>query len=335
MKNASMLLYLVFLFCGSLFAQVSGSALQFDGVNDYVSFGNSSVFDIDSAVTYEVWIKPDTGLTGFIFNKWVNFQEDRQLVYSGGHVSFYLFNVFGGVSLVTSSIVPLHQYTHIAATYDGSVAKLYVNGVLDTLKSVSSPVNNSSGIFYIGHNPDRFDFIAPFKGIIDEMSIWNVARTDSEIQSTMNQSLNGDEPGLVGSWRFDEGTGPTTADQTVNGNDGTISGAVWVGSGTTAVKDNADIPQSFRVSQNYPNPFNPSTKINYSLPSESNVKISVYNSLGEKVKELANDKVSAGEHSTTFNAENLASGIYIYQIEAESIKGNTLFRTAKKMILMK
>ena len=96
-----------------------------------------------------------------------------------------------------------------------------------------------------------------------------------------------------------------------------------------------EIPDKFQLSQNYPNPFNPSTKINFNLTTESNVKIFVYNILGQKVKELVNGQVSAGEHTVNFDAANLASGIYIYQIIAENLTDKTLFRTAKKMILLR
>ncbi|HEY6905944.1 MAG TPA: LamG-like jellyroll fold domain-containing protein [Ignavibacteriaceae bacterium] len=334
MKTVLLFWCLIFLSGISLFAQVSGSALQFDGNNDYINFGNSSTFNIDSAVTFEIWINPDTIQNGFILNKWVNFQEDKQMVYTGGHVTFYLHNVFAGVALVSPSIVPVHQYTHVAATYDGSTAKLYVNGVLDTSESVGSSPSNSSGMLYMGSNPDRFDFIAPFKGILDEFRIWNIARTQSEIQSTMNQSLNGNEPGLVGYWRFDEGTGPTTADLTSNGNTGNISGAVWVG-GATAINNDVNNPRSFIITQNYPNPFNPATKINYTLPFESLVKAEVYNNLGEKVTDLVNNKISAGDHSIDFNAGNLPSGIYFYQFTIVSLNDGSTTRTTKKMVLLK
>ncbi len=81
--------------------------------------------------------------------------------------------------------------------------------------------------------------------------------------------------------------------------------------GTRSVENNNEIPQKFELSQNYPNPFNPSTKINFNLPSPSNVKIFIYNILGERVRELVNGQVTAGEHTVNFNAVNLASGIYI------------------------
>ena len=148
-------------------AQSFGNALQFDGVNNYVDMGNASTFDVGTAVTYEAWINPDTSLSGFIFDKWGAFVEDKQIVFSGGRVYFYLFNVFGGVQLASSSSIPLHQYTHIAATYNASAgtASIYVNGVIDTSKSVGGGVSNSTSNLYYGFNPVR-DFIAPFKGII-------------------------------------------------------------------------------------------------------------------------------------------------------------------------
>ena len=112
-------------------------------------------------------------------------------------------------------------------------------------------------------------------------------------------------------------------------------GGFNIPTGISPQRDITEIPEKFGLSQNYPNPFNPSTKINFNLPAESNVKIYVYNILGERVRELVNGQVTAGEHTINFNSGNLASGIYIYQIEAEPLTGHTLFRTAKKMILLK
>lgn len=99
--------------------------------------------------------------------------------------------------------------------------------------------------------------------------------------------------------------------------------------------NNDIIITDFKLDQNYPNPFNPSTKINFDLPSESNVKIFVYNILGERVRELVNSQLSAGTHQVDFNAGNLASGIYIYAIEASTLSGEGNYVSVKKMILVK
>jgi hypothetical protein len=88
-------------------------------------------------------------------------------------------------------------------------------------------------------------------------------------------------------------------------------------------------PTKIELSQNYPNPFNPSTTIKFSLPQSENVKLTVYNLLGEQVAELVNGFREAGVHTINFNAENFNSGFYIYKIEA------SLFVQSRKMILIR
>ncbi len=88
-------------------------------------------------------------------------------------------------------------------------------------------------------------------------------------------------------------------------------------------------PKQFSLSQNYPNPFNPTTKINFALPKAERVNITVYNQLGQKVIQLANQYYTAGNHSINFNGTNLASGVYYYRIEAGS------FIQTRKMVLLK
>jgi len=85
----------------------------------------------------------------------------------------------------------------------------------------------------------------------------------------------------------------------------------------------------FALYQNYPNPFNPVTTIKFSLPEISNVRLSVYDVLGKKVKDLINEKLEAGIYSLNFDGSELASGIYIYRLEA----GKNV--SIKKMMLIK
>jgi len=107
----------------------------------------------------------------------------------------------------------------------------------------------------------------------------------------------------------------------------------------SAVQDeNTSIPGSFALNQNYPNPFNPTTAISYSLKGPlsgqlsavSKVVLTVYNTLGQKVRTLVNKSQKAGHHSVTFDASGLASGVYLYRLRA----GNGAVLT-KKMILMR
>ncbi|MEQ9265562.1 MAG: endo-1,4-beta-xylanase [Balneolaceae bacterium] len=93
------------------------------------------------------------------------------------------------------------------------------------------------------------------------------------------------------------------------------------------VRDEA--PLSFKLNHNYPNPFNPSTMITFELPQASNVKIMVYDITGRLVETLVDSRKGAGTHAVTFNASNLSSGVYLYEIQAGS------FREVKKMTLIK
>ncbi|MCC6255842.1 MAG: T9SS type A sorting domain-containing protein [Ignavibacteriaceae bacterium] len=88
-------------------------------------------------------------------------------------------------------------------------------------------------------------------------------------------------------------------------------------------------PSQFNLLQNYPNPFNPSTTIRYQLPKESNVVIKIFNILGAEVFEILNEKKAAGNHEVVLNAENLASGTYIYRLITND------FTMSKKMIVLK
>ncbi|MGD8307367.1 MAG: metallophosphoesterase [Ignavibacteria bacterium] len=89
------------------------------------------------------------------------------------------------------------------------------------------------------------------------------------------------------------------------------------------------IPDNFSLSQNYPNPFNPSTRIDFSIPERNLVILRIYNTLGEIVSELVNEIKEPGSYSITFNAQNLASGIYIYQLVAGE------YVSASRMLLVK
>ncbi|MCF6270937.1 MAG: T9SS type A sorting domain-containing protein, partial [Melioribacteraceae bacterium] len=92
------------------------------------------------------------------------------------------------------------------------------------------------------------------------------------------------------------------------------------------------IPDVFALRQNYPNPFNPSTTIQYDLPENGKVTLTVYNSLGQRVGTLVNTKQVAGAYEVNFNASNLASGVYLYRV---TVEGSKNFVMTKKMILMK
>ena len=78
------------------------------------------------------------------------------------------------------------------------------------------------------------------------------------------------------------------------------------------------VPSEFVLNQNYPNPFNPSTNISFSLPKASKVQLKVYDLLGREVKVLLNERLSSGTYNFTFDANDLSSGVYLYQIKTDA-----------------
>lgn len=95
-----------------------------------------------------------------------------------------------------------------------------------------------------------------------------------------------------------------------------------------------ELPKQFMLDQNYPNPFNPSTVIKYSIPEESTVKLSIFNTLGERVKLIIDENAKPGIHQAQFDGASLSSGVYFYTLEVMGNSGSTYF-DSKKMTLLK
>jgi flagellar hook assembly protein FlgD len=85
----------------------------------------------------------------------------------------------------------------------------------------------------------------------------------------------------------------------------------------------------FILNQNFPNPFNPETNVSFTIPNASNVKITIYNQIGERVGELVNKNLEAGSYSYSWNASKQSSGIYFYEMQTD------IYRSVRKMTLIK
>ena len=97
----------------------------------------------------------------------------------------------------------------------------------------------------------------------------------------------------------------------------------------TSIENKPEAPSSFSLAQNYPNPFNPTTVIRYQLSMNSLATLKIYDVLGRLVKTLIEERQTAGNHSVTFSASNLSSGVYFYRLAAGH------FSETKKMIFTK
>lgn len=238
-----------------------GQALNFDGADDYVSVPTSGIFDVTTQATYSAWVKlvalPGTANGYFIIRKWVAAIEDKSIaVLQSGKPIFYLHGAFGGTYLSGNTVLVPGEWYHIVGTYDGTTAKIYVNGVVDNSKSASGNVSDSTGVVSIGRSLDGAN-PAFMNGAIDDVRIYSRTLSENEIrdlyQLGASDKVNAAdaqtdplEKGLTGYWKLDENTGTTAADASGNGNTGTLTnGPTWttgrIGSGVNFSASNQHI----------------------------------------------------------------------------------------------
>lgn len=221
--------------------------LDFDGANDYVDAGEDASLDISGAITIEAWVYANS------------FAGGREVVLGNGRcydstgntrtASFFLGcvndiprmqiwesntvreTINSGVTLATG------KWYHLAAVWDGTNnadnMKFYIDGVEVATSSQSTVQSlfDTTEPVVIGHDLVRLTEDSnqrmAWDGYLDEVRLWNVGRTQQEIQDNMNLALEGNEAGLVGYWPMDEAVGSSVYDRTSNGNNGAISGAVF------------------------------------------------------------------------------------------------------------
>jgi len=197
-----------------------GTALHFDGQNDYVRIPYSPNLN-PSRFTIEAWAKVD-GAQGtfrkFLVSRYQVKGYELQAAADGNNWRFSMGNGSKWHSISGPSIT-LHQWTHVAATFDGRQMKVYVNGQLHGTTYTPSVVRNFAAPFTIG----GLEVHHSFYGSLDDVRVWNVVRNPSEISAQMNHPLQGNEAGLVGYWNFDEGKGYTANDSTASRNHGTLT----------------------------------------------------------------------------------------------------------------
>ncbi len=333
-------LILIFLFLQNiLFGQGSGNALKFDGQDDYVVINHSESLNITKAVTMEAWIYPtsvsSTGGDVAILSK-------DALPGGSGNYSYALsfsfekglrcsFNNFSADLFTPDNTIKLNEWTHVACTYDGDSIIAYINGESISSKAYSADIFSNNNPLYLGVwylNNGVYSFI----GIMDEIRVWNYARSKTEIQSAMNIGLSDSDSGLVGYWKFDEGVGNTTGDGSGSGNTGSlVNGPQWVSSNITSIGAYPNIsPNEIILYGNYPNPFNPQTTIRYQLQKSDKVNLAVFDNTGKKIIQLVNQPQSAGLHSVRFDASNLSSGVYFYKLST-----TTGFVQSRKMVVLR
>lgn len=213
-------------------AGVAGAAMSLDGVNDYARAPNGVYFNGD--LTIEGWVylrdhQPWARLIDFGNGS----PEDNVLLAlsegSTGRPSFWTFNALSGAGISAPNPLPLNQWVHLAATLQGSVARLYVNGAQVASGTLPVPRDVVRTRNYIGLSNWIQDAYANAQ--FDEIRLWSRARTQAEIQRDFRASLRGDERGLIAYYRMDEGSGSVLNDSSGNGHTANmLNDPQWVAS---------------------------------------------------------------------------------------------------------
>ena len=245
------------------------SALLFEVAGSHVLCPATPELSITEAFTIEAWINPSgwgfqtlglgrivdkRNISLYLVNSYLSHNTESlllQFVHSNGTASY---------SNTPEHSIALDEWQHVAVTYDGeNDVAMYINGLEQTVTHAAPPSgsirDHSNNDLLIGNS---LDLGWTFDGLIDEVRLWNVVRTQEEIADNMEYYLLGDEFGLVGCWQMNEGNGEIITDQSTNENSGTIVDAAWrQGVHLNQASVDRDEDGVLDAEDNCPNNFNP------------------------------------------------------------------------------
>ncbi|MCI0707642.1 MAG: FG-GAP-like repeat-containing protein [Ignavibacteriae bacterium] len=216
----------------TLVATGSGTALSFNGFSQYVSIPDNPSLRLTNNFTLEAWVYPTGSGNLTIIDK--GFYNYLFSIRSNGENGLGFFTINTGW-VYSGGTMPLNQWSHVAVVvqFGTNGVKFYLNGTLFGSGTLPGAIASDNTEVNIGRQAPGHCDCNLFNGHMDEVRIWGVARTASEIAESYNQELNSTN-GLLAHYKFDEGAGATVSDASGNGNTGTlINGLTWVTSGAT------------------------------------------------------------------------------------------------------
>jgi len=236
-----------------------GNALNFDGTNDYVDLGSGASFNATNIKTMECWVKFNSFATDQeILSRSTTGNGIELLVYSN-KLAFFCMNTTttsgSSVSIPTSSLKTGVWY-HVAASWDGATKesmRLYVNGTEYTTRSDNGNINTANPVittpsvpFKIGNWSTGAPSDRYFNGSIDEVRIWSIQRSQTDLQSNMYTEVTTPQTGLIAYYKLDQGTAgannslfPTAYDYSGNNVNGTVTNFTLNGSSSNWVESYA------------------------------------------------------------------------------------------------
>ncbi len=233
------------------------NALHFDGVDDFVNCGTSSLLDIRSSMTVELWIRPTTNMGNGKWDRLVHRNFGTGYFFGGkaGSTNALAVVLNNNINLVATpdNTVTVNEWQHVAFVFDdvANTVKIYRNGIEVASASYTGTIAGGNFNCTLSENSAE-----AFGGAMDEVRIWNVARTQAQLQANMGAPINAATTGLVVYYNFNQGnpggtnTGLTTlVDATSSAINGTLSGFALTGTtsnwGTSTIfgtlSNNADL----------------------------------------------------------------------------------------------
>lgn len=160
-----------------------GGALNFDGASNLVAVKSSPTLSLTQAMTLEAWVYPTATQSGW---RTLLQKADSYFLHASGNKALQpeagvVYNNSGS-QLASSAAITVNAWTHVALTYDGSNLRLYLNGALVSSRAKTGAIGSNANDLYIGGNNPYGEY---FRGLVDEVRIYNRALTGSEIQSDM------------------------------------------------------------------------------------------------------------------------------------------------------
>ncbi len=335
-------------------AQTQDCQLLFDGTSDRVEVDYVPSLP-DSIYSISAWVVSENLAISTIIARGEDAATDiipwGLGVWNDGLL--YLQIESGAVSgdvLFSNSPIANGVLTHIAVTRDsyGEVV-FYINGAEDNrISNTVNPGGTSHWGIQIGferaaygqgsggQDPGNF-----FKGSLDEIMLWNRPLTDIEVLAVFNSGIPADSTGLLGYWKFDEGTGQVLVDDSPSGN---LSGVLGLSTlvesedpqwSCDAADVHGDLAHILELGAAFPNPFNPQTTIAFDLPRQTAVTLRVFDVSGRLVRELIGGAIIAEGHNEIVwdgrddSGQRVSSGTYLYNLEAGD------YSETKRMALVK
>lgn len=320
----------------------AGNALHFDGTDDVVTIADSPSLDLAADFTLEAWVDLPPAQDFAVYSSGIVSKTSDQF---DAHQNYYLalrnetnaamFIIGDGTdfqALIGRQSLPAGVWVHVAAVRSADSLALFVNGVRDTSVARRIAQAANSGPVRFGGIPSPLGPRLFLDAVVDEVRIWNVARSDTSIQNEYACELPPDSPGLVGYWKLDASSGQIVADASPSANHGTRGGSAAAGADDPAIVASSapvipcatDVPasmpgrgaaQAARFVAIAPNPATERCTLSFDLARPGIARLAVFDVRGRELRVLYDRRSPPGRHSLEWDCRDagtapIAAGLY-------------------------